>query len=160
MAVSLCSRFRVYDDQLLCAGAVLGACCLAPVQTKRAVLPLFAEKHNGSSTLLLSALIVLLVASGMSLVGPEGPWMSLQGCLFQDFSLRISPQGFLLLGSSSGIPPPACLFKDSSSRVPFPGFHLKDSSCWIPLTFLRQDTLSRIPPQGFLSQDFTSRVLP
>ena len=121
------SRFRVYAQQLLCAGAVLRACRLAPVQARSSVAPLSTEKHNGFSTLFLSAQIVLLVTPGSSLVGPEGPWMSLQGCLFQDSSFRIPPQGFLLQGSSSRIPPPVCLFKDSSSRVPLPGFHLRIS---------------------------------
>ena len=42
----------VYVDQLLCAGAVLRACCLAPVQTKRSPAPLFVEKHDGFRGLL------------------------------------------------------------------------------------------------------------
>ena len=41
----------VYGDQLLCAGAALRACCLAPVQAKRSVASLFTEKHNRFSTL-------------------------------------------------------------------------------------------------------------
>ena len=81
LAIWCAGKSRVYARQLLCAGAVLRACRLAPVQTKHSVASLFAEKHDGFSTLFLSAQIVLLLASGRSLVGPEGPWMSLQGCL-------------------------------------------------------------------------------
>ena len=75
------AHLDIYDGQLLCAGVVLRACRLAPVQAKRSVAPLSSEKHNGFSTLFLSAQIVLLVASGRCLMGSEGPWMSLQGCL-------------------------------------------------------------------------------
>ena len=132
----LCGASRAFFcHQLLCAGAVLRACCLAPVQARRSPAPLSPEKHNGFSTLFLSAQIVLLVASGRSLVGLDGPWMSLQGCLevhpeafwvprnppwflFQHSFLRISPQGFILQDSSPRNPPPGFLFKDSSFRIP------------------------------------------
>ena len=67
----------VYVDQLLCAGAVLRACCLAPVHARSSVAP------------------------GRSLVGLEGLWMSLQGCLEVppepwSPSSRVLPPGFLL----------------------------------------------------------------
>ena len=58
------NNLNTYIIQLLCAGAVFGACRLAPVQTKRSVAPLSAEKHNGFSTLFLSAQKVVLVAQG------------------------------------------------------------------------------------------------
>ena len=141
----------VYGGQLLCAGAVLRACCLAPVQAKHSVAPLSSEKHNGFSTLFLSAQIVLLVAPGRSLVGPEGPWMSLQGCL------EVAPEPFwvLLLGFFPMIPVPGFLPQASTSRIPPPGFHLKDSSSRIsPQGFLLKDSSSRISPSGFLLKDF------
>ena len=152
----------VYDGQLLCAGAVLGACCLAPVQARRSVAPLSLEKHNGFSTLFLSAQIVLLVASGRSLVGPEGPWMSLQGCL------EVAPEPFwvpsswiLLHDSSARIPPSGFHLKDSSSRIPFAGFPLQASTSRIPPPgFLLQDSSSRTPPQRFLLKDSPSRIPP
>ena len=137
LAVWCASHLDVYVDQLLCAGAVLRACRLAPVQTKRSVASLFAEKHNGFSTLFLSAQIVLLVASGRSLVGLEDLWMSLQGCL------EVPPEPFWVPRN----PPPRFLFQDSSLRIPPQGFLLQDSS-------------SRIPPAVFLSKDFSSRSPP
>jgi hypothetical protein len=51
LAVWFAGNSRVYGDQLLCAGAALGACCLAPVQAKSSLASLSAEKHNGFSTL-------------------------------------------------------------------------------------------------------------
>ena len=55
MADPIAAYSDVYVDSLLCAGAVLRACRLAPVQTKRSVASLFVEKHHGFSTLFLSA---------------------------------------------------------------------------------------------------------
>ena len=46
----------------LCAQAGLRACCLAPVQAKRSVVPFSSEKHNGFSTVFLSGLKVVLAA--------------------------------------------------------------------------------------------------
>ena len=143
LAVCLLSPFRVYGDQLLCAGAVLGGCRLAPVQARRSLAPLFAEKHKVFDTLFPSAQKVAMVAPGRSLVAPEGPWRSFQGCL------EMAPEA--LLGSC---------FQDSSSRFPSLGFLPKESSLKIPVPgFLPQDPTSRIP-QGFLIQDFSSRVPP
>ena len=91
----------LFCHQLLCAGAVLGACCLAPVQARRSPAPLSPEKHYGFSTLFLSGQKVVLLAPGRSLVAPEGPWMSLQGSLEVppepwSPSSRVLPPGFLL----------------------------------------------------------------
>ena len=146
----------------MCAGAVLGACCLAPVQARRSVAPLSPEKHHGFSTLFLSGQKVVLlapgrplVAPGSSLVAPEGPWMSLQGSLevprepllesfFQGPSCRIP--------SYSEIPPQVILLGDSSCRIPPPGFHFWNSSLRIPHPgFLFQESSSRTLPVGFLS---------
>ena len=94
--------------QLLCAGAVLGACCLAPVQARRSVTPLSPEKHNGFSTLFLSGQKVVLLAPGRSLVAPEGAWMSLQGFL------EVPPEPLL-----------ESFFQGPSSRIPTLRFLLK-----------------------------------
>ena len=151
LGLDVCSagNLDVYVDQLSCAGAVLRACCLAPVQARRSVAPLSSEKHNGFSTLFLSAQIVLLVASGRSLVGPEGP-PGLSGggprALLGPSSwnhgacARIPPSGFHFKDSSSRLPPEGFLLQDSSSRTPPQGSPLKDCS-------------SRIPPSGFLLKD-------
>ena len=45
LAVCCAGNLDVYGDQLLCAGAVLGGCRLAPVQTKCLPAPLFAERN-------------------------------------------------------------------------------------------------------------------
>ena len=114
----------VYVAQLLCAGAVLRACCLAPVQARSSVVPLSSEKHNGFSTLFLSAQKVVPVASGRSLVAPEGPWMSLQG------SLEVFPGVFQ--GASSRIPTLRSLLKKTFLRIPFAGFLSQGSTSGIP----------------------------
>ena len=174
----LASR-ALFCHQLLCAGAVLGACCLAPVQARRSLAPLSPEKHNGFSTLFLSGQKVVLLAPGRSWVAPEGPWMSLQG------SLEVPPEPLLesfFQGPSSRMPTLRSLFKwsfleiplagfppripllefpleDSSARIPLSGFLLQDFSCWIPvLVFLFLDSSSRIPPPGFPFLDYSSRI--
>ena len=139
LGLAVCSArdLDVHGGQFLRAGAVLGACRLAPVQARRSVAPLSSEKHNGFSTLFLSAQKVVLVAQGMPQMPSEGSWVSLQSSL----KGPRAPSGILLPGffskdSSSEIPPQKILLEDSSSRLP-PGFHLKESSL-------------RIPPPGFL----------
>ena len=139
--LGLADSFRasraLFCHQLLCAGAVLGACCLAPVQARRSPTPLSPEKHSGFSTLFLSGQKVVLlapgrplVAPGSSLVAPEGPWMSLQGSL----EVPLEP----LLGS---------FIQGSSTRIP-------------PLRILLQEYFLRISLAGFLSRDSTSRIPP
>ena len=130
LAVCSAGNLDVYVDQLLCTGAVLGACCLAPVQTKHSVAPLSAEKHNGFSTLCFSAQKVVLGALGVPQMPSEDSWMPLQSFL------EVPPKP--LLGS---------IFQDSSSRVP-------------PLKFLLKESFLRIPLPGFLPQDSTSRIPP
>ena len=164
-----CTRgnLDVYARQLLCAGAVLGWCRLAPVQARRSLAPLFAEKHNGFDTLFLSAQKVALVAPGSSLVAPEGPWRSFQGCLemapeallgscFQDSSSRFPPLGFLPKEYFLGIPLPGF-----HARISCLGFLPKDSSSRIALpAVLLQDSSFRIPPPGFLLWDPWSSIPP
>ena len=119
----------VYGGQLLCTGAVLGAYCLAPVQTKHSVAPLSAEKHNGFSTLCLSAQKVVLGALGVPQMPSEDSWMPLQS------SLEVAPKfplGSFLKDSPSRIPPLRVLLKESFLRIPLPGFLLQDSTSRIP----------------------------
>ena len=173
-----CASRTLFCHQLLCAGAVLGACCLTLVQARRSVTPLSPEKHYGFSTLFLSGQKVILLPPGGSLVAPEGPGMSLQGSLEVppepwSPSSRVLPPGFLLWDSSSSNPSWRFLLRDSSPRIPLlelfledsssrillSGFLLQDFSCWIPvLVFLFQDSSSRIPPPGFPFLDYSSRI--
>ena len=126
LAVCWDGDLRVYARQLLCAGAVLRACRLAPVQAKRSVASLSSEKHNGFITLFLSAQKVVLVAQGMPQMPSEGSW-SAPGALS-----GILLPGFFPQDSSSEIPPQEILLEDSSPQLPPPGFHLKDSSLRSP----------------------------
>ena len=129
LAVWCGGNLDVYDGQLLCTGALLGACCLAPVQTKHSVAPLSGEKHNGFSTLCPSAQKVVLVALGVPQMPSEDSWMPLQS------SLEVPPKPFLgsfFQNSPSRIPPLRFLLKESFLRIPLPGFHLKDSFFKIP----------------------------
>ena len=136
-------KSHVYGGHFLCAGIADRACCLAPVQARRSLAPLSPEKHNGFSTIFLSAQKVVLVASGMPQMPSEGSCASLQS------SLEVTPK--LLLGS---------FFQDSSSRVPL-RFLLKEACLRIPLAgFYPQDSTSGIPPSGFLLQDSSFRTPP
>ena len=152
MAGSSVGRFHVYVDQLLCAGAVLGTCCLAPVQARRSVASFSPEKHDGFSTLFLSGQKVVLLAPGRSWVAPEGPWMSLQG------SLEVPPEPLLesfFQGPSSRMPTLRSLFKWSFLEIPLAGFPPR-----IPLLeFPLEDSSARIPLSGFLLQDFPAGFL-
>ena len=68
--------------------------CMSPrSRAKWSVAPLSSEKTLWFQHIFLSAQIVLLVASGMSLVAPECPWMSLQGCL------EVPPEPFWVPGN-------------------------------------------------------------
>ena len=127
----------VYVDQLLCAGAVLRACRLAPVQTKRSVGSLFVEKHDGFSTLFVSAQIVAGGWPRWLLRAPGSPSRALSRC-------RKTPTGTsrIFQDPSSEIPSQGILLEDSSSRIPPSGFH--------PQGFLLEDSSSRIPRLGFL----------
>ena len=119
MADSFAAYSDVYASQLLCAGAVLRACCLAPVQTKRSPAPLFVEKHNGFSTLFLSAQIVAGGWPRWLLRAPGSPSRALSRC-------PKAPAG------TSRIPPLRFLLKESFLRIPLPGFLLQDSTSRIP----------------------------
>ena len=62
LADLLAADFRVYGDDFLRAGCGDCACRLAPVQAKRSVALVFAEKLNRFSTLCLSVQEVLQMA--------------------------------------------------------------------------------------------------
>ena len=53
LAVWFAGNLGIYVDQLLCTGAVLRACCLAPVQAKWSVASPSPEKTQGFSILSL-----------------------------------------------------------------------------------------------------------
>ena len=143
LAVSCVGNPGVYDDQLLCAGAVLGACCLAPVQTKRSVAPLFEEKTRWfQHTFPLSpesgpgGLREIPDASRGLLGAPPG----LSGGVPRGPSGILLP-GLLLQVPSSGVPPQGILL-----RIPLPGFLPQDSTSG----FFFQDSSSGIPALGIL----------
>ena len=152
----------LYKNQLLCAGAVLGGCCLAPVQSRRSVAPFFTEKHNAFDTLSPHPRKWPWWLQG-------DPWWPQRapGCPsraiwrwpqrpFWDPASRIPSPGFLLWDSPPRNPLSRFLFQDSSPRIPCLGFLLKDSSSRISL----QGSSSRIPLSGALFQDSSSRIAP
>ena len=60
------SDFRVYSNQLLCAGCGDRACRLSPVHAKRLRALIFAERLNRFSTLCFSVQEVLQMTPGRS----------------------------------------------------------------------------------------------